>query len=172
MNRESIAAVYRWPLLLGTLFLLFLLFCSWSIYLAGTRSSPVLDRDYYQSGQNYPREERERQAAQDAGWRVTLARDGELMRVRLVDGRGLPVDARRVTLRALRPQSESGEHWGVEFAPAAPGVYQARVAELPPESTEIVLTASAAGARLDRRFKARAEQWPELVLPTGYVGVN
>lgn len=163
-TRWPVAARYRWPLLLGGLFLAFLLFSSWSIYQAGARVSPVVDPDYYRSGQGYHEKERAWRAAAAAGWQVLLAREGELLQVRLLNGDGAPVAGSRVTIRSSRRNGVNGQLWQVTLAEGAPGVYQARVAVVPVNPVELLLSAATAEARLDRRFRVSSGQWRELVL--------
>jgi len=163
-TRWPAAARYRWPLLLGVLFLAFLLFSSWSIYQAGARVSPVVDPDYYRSGQGYHAEERAWRAAAAAGWQVLLAREGELLQARLLDGDGAPVGGSRVIIRSSRRNGVHDQFWQVTLAESSPGVYQAMVAEVPVNPVELLLSAATEEARLDRRFRVSAGQWRELAL--------
>ncbi len=183
---------YRWPLLLGGIFLAFLIFSSWAIIQAGTRGSPVVDHDYYARGQAYHEHDRAWRAAAEAGWRVLLAREGELLQVRLVDGEGSPVAGGEVIVRASRsdngtfggisggtssgkpgynPGSNSAgnpagnpETWQIELPERSPGVYRQQLAEFPYNQAEFVLSAATAEARLTRRFRVSADQWREMVL--------
>lgn len=182
----------RWPLLLGGIFLAFLLFSSWAIIQAGTRGSPVVDHDYYARGQAYHEHDRAWRAAAEAGWRVLLAREGELLQVRLVDGEGRPVAGGEVMVRASRrdngtfggisggtssanpgdnPGSNSAgdpagnpETWQIVLPERSPGVYRLQLADFPDNQAEFVLSAATAEARLTRRFRVSADQWREMAL--------
>ncbi|ADH84891.1 FixH family protein [Desulfurivibrio alkaliphilus] len=157
-------SIYRWPLMLGGLFLSFLLFSSWSIIQAGAKGSPVVDPDYYASGQAYHNDERAWRAAAEAGWRLWLSKEDEELRVRLVDGAGQPISGGEVTLRVARRAAGNPALWQVELSEVSPGVYRAMAAELPAGAVEMVLTAATAEAELQRRFKVVSGPWQELAL--------
>ncbi|MDF1614402.1 FixH family protein [Desulfurivibrio dismutans] len=156
--------VYRWPLLLGGLFLAFLLFSSWSIIQAGARVSPVVDSDYYASGQAYHADERAWRAAAEAGWRLLLAKEDEVLQVRLVDGDGRPVSGGQVSLRTSRRTAGNPVAWQLALPETAPGIYRAPAADFPTDPVEMVLSAATAEAELQRRFRVNTSQWRELAL--------
>ncbi|MFH7320216.1 FixH family protein [Desulfurivibrio sp. D14AmB] len=151
----------RWQLLLAGIFLAFLTFSYWSITLATSRVSPVADPDYYHSGQRYHLAERAWRAAAKAGWQALLARDGEELRLRLLDGAGVPVGGGVVLLKNGRMGNALAADWRVPFSEGEPGVYLARLVDFPVEPVELLLVARRGEALLERRLRVNGDSWPE-----------
>ncbi len=154
-------SINRWPLLLGGLFLAFLLFTFWSVRQAISLVSPVSDPDYYQSGQRYHEDERAWRAAAEAGWQALLSREGEVLRLRLLDGDGEAVSGSTVDIKQAGILGGTPTSWQVSLPEVAPGIYQASAAELPAGPGELILAAAKGEARLLRRFQVNAPHWKE-----------
>jgi nitrogen fixation protein FixH len=104
----------------------FLLLMAWSIFLAGQRTSAVIDRDYYSHGLRYNETLLERQAAAALGWRLSTELKGRTLIVHLVDKLGRPVSSARGALYLSKASDPSGEV--LMLQEIAPGLYQTHLA--------------------------------------------
>lgn len=151
----------RWPLLLGGLFLAFLLFTFWSVRQATSLVSPVSDPDYYRSGQRYHEDERAWRAAAEAGWQALLSREDGVLRLRLLDGKGEAVSGSTVAIKSAASFGVPTAPWQVSLPEVAPGIYRAMAVDLPAGPGELILAAAKGEARLLRRFQVNAADWDE-----------
>lgn len=154
----------RWQFLLGGIFLAFLLFSYWSITQATSLVSPVADPDYYHSGQRYHQDERAWRVAAEAGWQALLGREGEQLRLRLLDGNSGVISGGTVRLKSGRIGNALAADWQVVFNETDPGIYLADLVDFPTESVELVLSAARGDALLERRFLVTAQRWTEIRL--------
>jgi nitrogen fixation protein FixH len=94
-----------------------------------TFSGEVAD-DPYEAGLLYNRTLAERRAQAALGWTADIAQTpGGDLRVTVKDKAGRPVEGLQVTAELERPATEAGRQT-LAFAPAAPGVYDARAGHL------------------------------------------
>lgn len=104
----------------------FLLLMAWSIFLAGQRSSAVIDRDYYSHGLRYNETLLEQRAATALGWQVTTELMGRSLRFHLRDRQGRPVSEAQGVLYLSLPSNPSG--LALLLHETTPGTYQVELA--------------------------------------------
>lgn len=135
------------PLLIGGGFLALM---GWSLFLAGTRSSGVVDRDYYSHGLKYNQTRLERQASASLGWNATARLAGGALIVRLQDrDRQAVAKARgRLTFPAIGARQRRV----LGLRETAPGTYRAELpAELHGDQAATIMF-EREGARLNKRL--------------------
>ena len=104
----------------------FLLLMVWSIFLAGQRSSAVIDRDYYSHGLRYNETLLERQAAVALGWQLSTELQGRALIVHLGDKLGQPVTSAQGLIHLSQASNPSGVT--LTLQEIGPGIYQAQLA--------------------------------------------
>lgn len=105
------------------------------ITLAFVTSPGLVDKNYYEKGQEFEANVLKRIAARNQlGWEYQtdfpqnpLINRGETYRVNLVDKAGVPLDHAIVFIKAYRPSDASAD-FNVEMSETIPGIYEAQVA--------------------------------------------
>ena len=111
-----------YQLLLGAVVTLFLAGMVTSFVVAARRVSVVTDPDYYEKGLRYAVTARKAAAADLAGWRVSIAHDGETLRVTVTDKSGDPI--RSGEARFIPETSGAARRAPLSLTEDAGGVYR------------------------------------------------
>jgi FixH protein len=112
----------RYQLLLGAVVTLFLAGMVASFVVAARRVSAVTDPDYYEQGLRYAAAARKGAAADLAGWRMSVAHDGETLRVTVADKGGALI--RRGEARFFPETSSAARLAPLSLSEDAGGVYR------------------------------------------------
>ena len=139
-----------YPLLIVTLLGSFLLFSSWSAYRAATQGSQVTDRDYYSKGLRYNSTMIEKRAASILGWQLTTTLNGKQVKIRLHDGKGVPVSGASGQLVFFLQLEEKTT--SLELEEASPGTYQVNLPASLAGELAVRIDFEHQGARLNRQL--------------------